>query len=245
MIPVFERITFAQSLSATALVAALLSTPTSAQDIVEVERDAVVEANRAGEISIETRTGPIAAPAGVFVAAPDEEIIVAPKKAGSPDAPKPPAVSRKKAKAKDGGADSDMERRLERIERMVESLAENDRMAKKGGAVFFDGKEFAKVQKDIDRATRDANLAMRKMHRGVPGEDEFVFEHKVAIAGLKSQRKALEAHRKALQKQVEALDKQLEALDEEARAEKHEENETQKDDKESKPELPPEASPEK
>ena len=116
MIPVFQRITFAQSLSATALVAALLSTPTSAQDIVEVERDAVGEANRTGEISIETRTGPIAAPAGVFVAAPDEEIIVAPKKAGNPDAPKPPAVSRKKAKAKDGGADSDMERRLERID---------------------------------------------------------------------------------------------------------------------------------
>ena len=165
---------------------------------VEIEADTQIKAPKAK----------ISAPPGVIIAAPDEDIILE-------TAPGKPRLQINK-KNPDGQANADLERRLERMERMIENLVENDRINRKNGPVVaFNGKEFAKAQKDIDRAMREADIAIRKMPK-TPKSD-FNFEHHFSFKGDgKNQRKVLEAQRKALQKQLEALDRQLESLEFEA-----------------------------
>ena len=65
---------------------------------------------------------------------------------------------------------------------MIENLAENDRMTRKQ-AFEFNGKEFARVQKEIDRAMRDADRTVKRMNPGPGGKDDFVFEHKFEFEG--------------------------------------------------------------
>jgi predicted ribosome quality control (RQC) complex YloA/Tae2 family protein len=145
----------------------------------------------------------------VIIAAPDEEIILQ-------SAPGKPRVQIKKNL--ESKANGDIERRLDRMERIIENLVENDRMLRKHGPVVaFNGKEFAKVQKDMDRAMREADIAIRRMPK--PVRNDFNFENHFSFKGDgANQRKVLEAQRKALQKQLEVLDRQLESLDQEPEA---------------------------
>jgi hypothetical protein len=108
------------------------------------------------------------------------------------------------------------------------------------------------VQKEVDRAAREADVAIRKFHFAHPGgEDNFVFEHNIAIAGsVKAERKALEAHRKALEKQLEAIDQRLEKLDDEEEEisgeDRQKKSNVEKDEavlEETKPSLPPDSAP--
>ncbi|HEX7859470.1 MAG TPA: hypothetical protein VF773_04030 [Verrucomicrobiae bacterium] len=182
---------------------------------VEVENDAAIEA---GEDKLELRSGKarIAGPPGVIIAAPDEEIILEskPRKVAQPVGVKPPKAEKKVRIVKMGEGEDALERRLERLEQKLEALADNDRMLRKQ-SLALNEKQLAKIQGDIDRATREADVAVRrfKFH---PGEqNDFVFEHKIAIAGdARSQRKALEAQRKALEKQLESINQRLEAIEE-------------------------------
>ena len=182
---------------------------------VEVENDAVTEAS---EDKLELRSGKarIAAPPGVVIAAPDEEIILEskPRKVAPPVGVKPPKGEKKVRIVKMGEGEDALERRLERLEQKLEALAENDRMLRKQ-SLALNEKQLAKIQGDIDRATREADVAVRRF-KFQPGEqNDFVFEHKFAIAGDgKSQRKALEAQRKALEKQLEAINQRLDTLEE-------------------------------
>jgi hypothetical protein len=166
---------------------------------VEIEVDTQIKAPK----------GKISAPPGVIIAAPDEEIILQ-------SAPGKPRVQIKKNL--ESKANGDIERRLDRMERIIENLVENDRMLRKHGPVVaFNGKEFAKVQKDMDRAMREADIAIRRMPK--PVRNDFNFENHFSFKGDgANQRKVLEAQRKALQKQLEVLDRQLESLDQEPEA---------------------------
>src|SRR5688572_4031990 len=126
---------------------------------VEVEADTQIKAPKAA------KRARIAAPPGVIIAAPDEDIILE-------TAPGKPRVQLKKNA--DGKANADIERRLERMERMIENLVENDRMNRKNGPVVaFNGKELERLQKDLDRVA-----TFRK-----PGKDEFNFEHHFSFKG--------------------------------------------------------------
>lgn len=135
-------------------------------------------------------------------------------------------------------------------------MAESDRlMRKKGEALEFNEKEMAKVQREIERAAREAGTIARQFHRGHPdgkddflpgGKGNFVFEHDFGIAGdAKFQRKALEAHRKALEKQLESINKRIEALDESGEEVIEEDREIETSDKPETPEpsLPPDSAP--
>ena len=141
---------------------------------------------------------------------------------------------------------------MQRLEQKLDALAERERTSRKNELVLND-KAMAKVQKEIDRASREADVAIRKFHFTHPGgEDAFAFEHKFHVAGTsKAQRKALEAQRMALEKQLEAIDRRLEELEEEgeeivkddgtAGSKKDEAGASTKED--AKPSLPPESAP--
>jgi chaperonin cofactor prefoldin len=147
----------------------------------------------------------------VIVAAPDEEVVIKAKKPAPPAGPKAPKGAPKMVIRHKQGEDS-MERRMARLEQMVERLAEREQRLERFEG-DFQRPELGKLQEDIERAARDADLAMRRFHRAGKGKD-FVFEHKFALEGdVKMQRKALEAQRKAMEKHLEAIDKQLEKLD--------------------------------
>jgi hypothetical protein len=169
---------------------------------VDVTADAPVEIEV--DTQIKAPKGKISAPPGVIIAAPDEDMILE-------TAPGKPRVQIKKNP--DGKPNGDIERRLERMERMIENLVENDRVNRKNSPVLaFNGKELDKLQKDLDRVA-----TFRKAPK--PPKGDFNFEHHFSFKGDgKNQRKVLEAHRKALQKQLEALDRQVESLDQEAEA---------------------------
>ena len=198
-----------------------------AEPVVELETDVAAENGR-----IRLKPAKIAAPAGVIIAAPDEEIIIEgkPDINGDPDSPDAPPTVRRKLKIEKGDKkiEGDLEERLARMERMIERLVEREKV----GAFAFNEKEFGKLQRDLNRATREADIAVKRLEKGNPefGRN-FTFEHKIAVAGsAKAQRKALEAQRKALQKQMEAIDKRLESLEDEAdsdAAEKSEEHESE------------------
>jgi hypothetical protein len=192
-----------------------------AEPTVELEAGAGAEGGR-----IRLKPAKIAGPAGVVIAAPDEEIIIE----GKPESPDAPPTPRRKVKIEKGEKkiEGDMEQRLARMERMIERLVEREKV----GAFAFNDKQFGKLQRDLDRATREADIAVKRLEKGHPefGKN-FTFEHKIAVAGsAKAQRKALEAQRKALQKQMEAIDKRLESLEDDADedgAEKSEEQESE------------------
>lgn len=213
-----------------------------APGVIEIENDAVVEAGKDGELEIRTFKGPIGGPAGVEVVSPDDEDIVIdnrPKKPVPPGGPRPPRIE-KRIKIGPNGVDEELARRMERLEQKLDALAERERMMRKNELVLND-KAMAKVQREIDHAAREADAAIRKFHFAHPGgEDEFRFEHKVAIAGTAQvQRKALEAQRKALEKQLEAIDRRLEELEDEGV--NYDGNDGSKE--EVKPTLPPESAP--
>jgi hypothetical protein len=182
-----------------------------ADPAVEINADVLVEP---GQICLKPLN--IAGPSDVVIAAPDEEIIIEgkPKLGGGPDSPDaPPAIRRKLKIEKGERKEGDIEQRLARMERMIERLVERESV----GAFAFNDKEFSRVQKDLNRATREAEIAVRRLDKGHPefGKN-FMFEHKIAVAGsAKAQRKALEAQRKALQKQMQAIEKRLESLEDE------------------------------
>ncbi|MGZ8938117.1 MAG: DUF5320 domain-containing protein [Limisphaerales bacterium] len=258
--------------SAVALLAAILGgagamAQADRQEVVppalQAENDAVIEAERSEEVIIRSSKGP-------RVGASDEEIFldsapVAPKppkvlkgpkalkSAKAPKQPKGPVVVLKKERITDAG----LEQRMERLERMIEDLAgnhsEGDRIHMKNGPFEFQEKEFGRLQKEIERAGRQAEIAAKRF-RGHPGmENDFVFEHKIEIAGnARMQRKALEAQRKALEKQLEVIDQRLESLEQNDEGEEGQEEgdelreeeagriEIQKEQKDGEPSLPPE-----
>jgi hypothetical protein len=168
----------------------------------------------------------IAAPGGVLVTAPDEEIIIdtKPRFRDEPDSPDAPPTVRRKIKIEKGDKriESDVEQRLARMERMIERLAEREN----DGTFAFNDQQFGRLQKDLNRATREADIAVKRLELEHPEMGKnFTFEHKIAVAGsAKTQRKALEAQRKALQKQMEAIDKRLESLKDEANDERESES---------------------
>lgn len=221
--------------------------------VIEIENDAVVEAGKSGEVEIRTFKRPIGGPAGVEVISPDEEIVIdtKPKKPTPPKGPKPPKVE-KKIRITNGDGDEEMARRMERLEQKLEAMSERNQSMRRNEIVLND-KAMAKVQREVDRAAREADVAIRKFHFAHPGgEDAFAFEHKFHIAGTsKAQRKALEAQRMALEKQLEAIDRRLEELGEEGDeivkddgtggSKKVEAGASTKED--AKPSLPPESAP--
>ena len=157
---------------------------------VEVEVDTQIKAPK----------GKISAPPGVIITAPEEDIILE-------TSPGKPRVQINK-KNREDKPNSEIERRLQRMERLIENLVENDLVNRKNGPVVaFHGKEFDKLQKDLNRVA-----TFRKTPK--PPKADFNFEHHFSFKGDgKTQRKVLEAQRKALRKQLEALDRQLESLE--------------------------------
>ena len=133
---------------------------------------------------------------------------------------------------------------MERLERMIEDLSEHDRPRRKDAPFEYEQKEFGRVQKEIERAGRDAEIALKRLRKHPRTENDFVFEHKIEIAGnAKMQRKALEAQRKALEKQIEALNRQLQSLEHTEEGDQETDNENGKIRKEQEaiqPSLPPE-----
>ena len=216
-----------------------------------VENDAVMEAERSEDVLIRSSKRPRrAAPTGVVGAASGEEILDAapsaprpPKRPGAGPkpltpgkAPKGPTVFLKK------GKDTSVEQRLERLERMIENPAEEDRMRRKNAPLAFQQKEFARAQKEIERAGRDAEMAVRRLRKHPGMANDFVFEHKIEIAGnARMQRKALEAQRKALEKQIEVIDQRLESLEENEESEEEEgKSDVRQEQQAVEPSLPPE-----
>jgi beta-lactamase regulating signal transducer with metallopeptidase domain len=141
-----------------------------------------------------------------------------------------PAAPAEPARRKAGGAtenDDSIERRLDRLEKMIEELAQKGEKGGAGKPQYFpsggfsggargfavDPKEMARLQREIERSAK--NLEDLQLNFNVDGAQQFHWEGK----NLKAHRKALEAQRKVLEKQLASLNAQIDRLGDEERAE--------------------------
>jgi len=197
-----------------------------------------------GDVSVATITtsGPrekydalIAAPVGVGLhSAPVVRSLPAPRPVAvahphEPHASPPPRPP--KPEPRPGRSGEDLERRLERLERMVERLGPADKGEKRSFNLNFDNDfnarrsaDFEKAHIEVEKAQREVEKAMRdidfgKIHKEAWASAQVALEHsgedrrvaaKMHGQSLKARRQALEAQRKAIDKQIEALEKQME-----------------------------------
>jgi beta-lactamase regulating signal transducer with metallopeptidase domain len=165
--------------------------------------------------------------------------------------PVPPAapegtVARRKARTMIAGEDASVERRLDRLEKMIEDLVASEKggfpkagvYAPGGGGYGVGGfgvnpKEMARMQKEMERAHKDIERAAKELH-GKHQSFSFGAGHSFNFDGknAKAHRKALEAHRKALEKQIEKINEQLTELEQEENAEEEADDEEKSKEKE-------------
>jgi hypothetical protein len=129
---------------------------------------------------------------------------------------------RAKPRARAGG-DESIERRLDRLERMIEKLAQRDAERKDLQFQFqdkfnpdfrFNQQDFAKLNEKISKdAAKAAEKAARDAEKIAKEHKGWMFENKGEMDGLKATRQALEAQREALEKQVQALQRQIQRLE--------------------------------
>ena len=222
------QVAFAESNQARTLVSpdgALLILP-------EIEKEAArdgaprVKAS-AGVVTPMPAPHPIAAPAAVSVAGSLVAVAAEP-----PDHASPPSAPRK-ARASATVDGKTLERRLERLERMVEELAGREKGSKEKDLAFsfahpkpdvnvnvdhfkFDDKQMAKIEKEIARSTREVEKVAREMAK--THSDRAHIDGKPVEAAemhLKAQRQALESQRKNLERQLRSIEQRIEALDRE------------------------------
>lgn len=135
-----------------------------------------------------------------------------------------------------GQRDGDLERRLERVERMLESMAGRDKDKEKekeklrAGATTFEfhgmpKEDWNRMQREVERATRDASRQAERAMKDVEiekikrhaletthGAEEQ--DHRLAARqALKAQRQALESQRRSLEKQIHELERQIQRED--------------------------------
>jgi beta-lactamase regulating signal transducer with metallopeptidase domain len=128
-----------------------------------------------------------------------------------------------------GDDDDDLERRLERLERMVEKLAKRDQPDAKTQMNNMNrnfGPELnAQIRNEVERAHRETDRAMREVQRAVSEQNRASQEQARASVdreravkmasrdgreSLKARRHALEAQRKQIEKELEAIEKEME-----------------------------------
>jgi hypothetical protein len=151
-----------------------------------------------------------------------------------PAAPGGPRAKARASTVRDASDDA-LERRLDRLEQMVESLARRDTDKKNFqfeyksdfnvNEDFFRNEEdvarfHAKVSKDAEKAAREVEKKMKEMQKR--GEsDGWPFDGGAKAAAesgklqLQAHRKALEDQRRTLEKQVQSLERQIEKLERE------------------------------
>jgi beta-lactamase regulating signal transducer with metallopeptidase domain len=127
-----------------------------------------------------------------------------------------------KVKARAGGRNDDLERRMERLERVVESLRRDNE--KKDFQFEFQnkfnppdfnwngdefGKMHEKIAKDADKAARDAMKQAQKVKGSQGGYQAFG----QLGEGLDGQRKTLEDQKEELEQQLRSLEKQIQNLE--------------------------------
>jgi DNA repair exonuclease SbcCD ATPase subunit len=145
--------------------------------------------------------------------------------------------------------DGDLERRLDRLERMVEDLAKRDKHDRSGGGgegALFNNKNFnadlnaqihdqvERAHRDAERAQRDAERAMREQKVAMENHVHIEREHVAQMSNresLKARRQALEAQRKQIEKELAALEKEIDRNDAEKDKRKDEEKKNKAQDK--------------
>jgi beta-lactamase regulating signal transducer with metallopeptidase domain len=140
-----------------------------------------------------------------------------------PDDPTEDGFPRRKSRAKAAAAgDDDVERRLDRLEKLVESL-KRDNEKRNFGFQFqdkfnpdfrFNADQFAKIGKDAaeqaQRAVEQAKRAAEKARQDADKQGDFAFK---GADDIKVQRKTLEEQRQVLEKQMRAVEKQIQKLE--------------------------------
>lgn len=215
--------------------------PSSAAVEVAIAATPVVAATPA---VVEVRPVSVSVPAAVSVASitsgPREKVRIergqsvvefkqssasAPKVAAAP-APEPSPEPRPRFKSSQRGdrEDGDLERRLDRLERMVEDLLKRDKAGHGGEGAFFNrnfNNDFnAQIKEQVEKAHRDAERAQHDAERAMR-EQKVAMEKHVHIErdyadqignreSLKARRQALEARRKQIEKEIQALEKEME-----------------------------------
>jgi hypothetical protein len=142
----------------------------------------------------------------------------------------------------------DVERRLDRLERMVEDLLKRDKQGRDENNAFSKKNfpnpnwnmqfrnEVEKAHRDAERGQRDAERAMREQKMAF--ENMHMDQHTAQMANresLKARRQALEAQRKQIEQELQALQKEIERSDAERdkrNAEKEAEKRNKADEKE-------------
>jgi hypothetical protein len=139
------------------------------------------------------------------------------------------------------GTNDDLSRRLDRLEKMVESMKRDNEKRnfafqfqdkfKPDFDLKFDPNQFAKIGKDAaDQAQRAVEKARKDMEmRGQPGAmPERADDLKMARKSLEEQRLTLEKQMRTLEKQIQKLERAQQKIEEERN---REENRRQRDDK--------------
>jgi beta-lactamase regulating signal transducer with metallopeptidase domain len=255
-----------------------VSVDTSVEPAVEVAVDVAPVAPVAVNVApIEVAVpalpaAPSAAPAGVTIAsiaatpalpgqpramtvAPGRvKIAMTPQPDGDEPRPHPKHIER----------DGDVEKRLDRLEKMVEELMAREKRGPRGQDTFqfpqnnfnpnFNSDQFKmeidraqreaeRARRDAERAMREQKIAMERMSQDKQRAEQQELSAKIAQdvatqqAGresLKARRHALEAQRKAIEKELQALEKEMQKQDE-MREKQHIEK-----DKRNKPDDAPE-----
>lgn len=139
-----------------------------------------------------------------------------------------------KAKSRGESDDDEMERRLERLERMVEELVRRDKpsppampknpsmnLSRNNELDAQIRNEIEKAHRESDRTRREVETVMRQQKQAAQAQAHAAREaervarehHRVAQAGaqsLKARRQALEEQRRSIERELEAIEKQME-----------------------------------
>ncbi|HUS34673.1 MAG TPA: M56 family metallopeptidase [Verrucomicrobiae bacterium] len=219
-------------------VAAMVATPrlvvASEEPVVEAvaAAPAAVAVTSAAPATVELSLATVKAVPAIEFVEPKVSVHVKPLPAPAPVkvAAAPEGGPRIKVKSR-GDDDEDFERRLDRLERLVEKLAKRDHSegSQKPQAGNFNknfGPELdAQIHAEIERAHREADRAKREVERAT--QDQKRAGQEQARAGmeqdramklasregresLKARRHALEAQRKQIEKEIQAIEKEME-----------------------------------
>jgi beta-lactamase regulating signal transducer with metallopeptidase domain len=176
---------------------------------------------------------------------------LAPQKIAGLPQPEPEPRPRVKPGPRPDREDGDLERRIDRLERMVEDLLKRDKQPRDESSTLWK-KNFnqdwnAQFHNEMEKGRREAERAQRDVERAVR-EQKMAMENHVhtqrqqtaqsaqaAQSGdresLKARRQSLEARRKQIEKELEAIEKEIQRDDdgkEKRAAEKEREREREK-----------------
>jgi beta-lactamase regulating signal transducer with metallopeptidase domain len=176
-----------------------------------------------------------------------------PKMAFAPEGERVPEPRpRIKVSSREDREDRDVERRIERLERLVEELRNSLKNDKRpGDGAFFNNKNFnadlnAQIHEQMEKAHREAERAQHQAQRAMREQsmafqNQFNFEHDrgraTQLAGresLKARRQALEAQRKQIEKELSALEKEMDKNEAEQDKRKEEEKRNKLQEKQQK-----------